>query len=178
MTELLDYQMTEQDDIGLLFVDISTEIFAIPIHSVKEVIELTKITSVPMCSDVIHGVINVRGSVIPVIDAATRLGLPQEQKYDKYSCIVLYEHEQETVQDLVVLGLIVNRVRSIEMMAINMQTNKPAFGSHVPEQFVSKMMRIQDRVYPVLDMPVLLDSQVINQEILNHQQSLLRYKEQ
>ncbi|MGF1720522.1 chemotaxis protein CheW [Vibrio kyushuensis] len=177
MTELLDYEITEQDGMGLLFVDIGYEVFAIPIHSVKEVIELCQITTVPMCSDVINGVINVRGSVVPVINAAIRLELDQSQKYDKFSCIVLYEYTDQTTQELVVIGLIVNRVRSIEMVNSSMNTNKPAFGSHIPEQFVMRMIRVHGQVFPILDMPVLLNSQVINQEMLSHQQSLLRFRE-
>ncbi len=178
VTELLENQIAEFDGIGLLFVDIGREAFAIPIHSVKEVIELTKITSVPMCSSIVNGVINVRGSVVPVIDAATRIGMEQTQDYDKYSCIVLYEREDVTTNELIVLGLLVNRVRSIEMISDDMKTNKPAFGSHIPDLFVSQMIRLKEQVFPILDMPALLDCEAINQEILSNQHSSFRLREQ
>ncbi|MEZ9229930.1 chemotaxis protein CheW [Vibrio amylolyticus] len=178
MTELLEHQVKELDGIGLLFVDIASEAFAIPIHSVKEVIELTQITSVPMCSNIINGVINVRGSVVPVIDAATRLGMAQTQDYDKYSCIVLYEREDMTTNEFIILGLLVSRVRSIEMVSDEMKTNKPAFGSHIPEQFVSQMIRLKEEVFPILDMATLLDYKVINQETLRNQHSSFRLREQ
>ncbi|WGW01582.1 chemotaxis protein CheW [Vibrio sp. YMD68] len=177
MTQQFEHQIHEQNEMGQLFVDIGEEAFAIPIHFVKEVIELSKITSVPMCSNIINGVINVRGSVVPVIDAATRLGIPQYRDYDKYSCIVLYQNVDSVTDEVVTLGLIVNRVRSIEAVTESMATNTPAFGSHVPQQYILQMIRIHNLTLPILDMPALLDCAAINKEIVQSQRSSYGHRE-
>ncbi|MGC9402764.1 chemotaxis protein CheW [Vibrio genomosp. F10] len=169
--EQAEPKMDKNSNKGQLFVDIGEEVFSIPIYFVKEVIELGKITMVPMCSNIIVGVTNIRGSVVPVIDAAIRLGLSQSQDYDKYSCIVLYENADNITGEIATLGLIVNRVRSIEAVTDMMETNTPAFGTHIPERYIQQMIRVNNLICPILDMPELLDSSAINSEIVQHQKS-------
>ncbi|MGC9491432.1 chemotaxis protein CheW, partial [Vibrio genomosp. F10] len=62
--EQAEPKMDKNSNKGQLFVDIGEEVFSIPIYFVKEVIELGKITMVPMCSNIIVGVTNIRGSVV------------------------------------------------------------------------------------------------------------------
>ncbi|WP_345776497.1 chemotaxis protein CheW [Vibrio sp. 99-70-13A1] len=160
-----------------LLVDIGGETFGISISSVKEVIELESITKVPMCSGkdgngIVSGVINVRGSVVPVIDAGKRLGLKHEEVYDKYSCIVLYESYDEASNMTVTVGILVNRVKAIESLTKEALTDAPYFGVHIPVQFVSTMARIKEQVFIILDMPALLNLSSINQEILSNQKQL------
>ncbi|MDP1940041.1 MAG: chemotaxis protein CheW, partial [Gallionella sp.] len=50
------------------------EMFAVPILNLKEIIEYGHITTVPMMPAFVRGVINLRGSVVPVIDLAVRFG--------------------------------------------------------------------------------------------------------
>ncbi|MDN3613667.1 chemotaxis protein CheW [Vibrio gallaecicus] len=160
-----------------LLVDIGGEVFGISVGSVKEVIEFESITTVPMCSGkdgngIVSGVINVRGSVVPVIDAGKRLGLQHEKAYDKYSCIVLYESYDEASNVVVTVGILVNRVKAIEGLAQEALTDAPYFGVHIPAHFVSTMARIEDQVFIILDMPVLLNLSSINQDILSNQKQL------
>ncbi|MBE0437666.1 MAG: purine-binding chemotaxis protein CheW, partial [Methylomicrobium sp.] len=64
--------------------------FAIGILDVKEIIEISNITRVPMTPDYIRGVINLRGNVVPVIDLSARLDR-HPSEITKRSCIVLVE---------------------------------------------------------------------------------------
>mgnify|MGYP000285569195 FL=1 len=160
-----------------LLVDIGGEAFGISISSVKEVIELESITTVPMCSDkdgssIVSGVINVRGSVVPVIDAGKRLGLKHEKSYDKYSCIVLYESYDEASHAVVTVGILVQRVKAIEGLTAEDLTDAPYFGVHIPAHFVSTMARIKDQVFIILDMATLLNLSSINQEVLSNQKQI------
>ena len=52
---------------------LNQEVYGVNILKVKEIIDFGKITKVPMMPDFIAGVINLRGSVVPVIDLALRL---------------------------------------------------------------------------------------------------------
>ncbi|MFM2590320.1 chemotaxis protein CheW [Vibrio sp. TBV020] len=159
--------------IEVLLVEVSSEVVAIPIDSVKEVIEYTQITQVPMCHKEVSGVINVRGSVVPVVDAAIRLGTMAHQTYDKYSCIILYESLSDKLQESVMIGLVVSRVRSIKSISLDRVFEKPAFGVHIPNQYVADMVEVDNETIPLLIMAELLNGKQINQGLLKHQQMML-----
>ena len=86
-------QLTTQEQLGqyLTFL-VGQERFAISILDVKEIIEISNVTRVPMTPDYIHGVINLRGNVVPVVDLSARLAHGCSQ-INKRSCIVLVEIE-------------------------------------------------------------------------------------
>ncbi|RTZ16579.1 hypothetical protein EJ063_07210 [Vibrio aquaticus] len=157
----------------VLLVDVSNELVAIPISAVNEVIEYSKITSVPMCFKEVSGVINVRGSVVPVVDAAIRLRMETEYQYDKFSCIILYESMDEKLQENIMIGLVVSRVRSIQTISNAQIMDKPAFGVHIPEQYVTNMIEVDQETIPLLAMEALLDGRQINQGMLAHQRAAL-----
>lgn len=171
MDEMLDVDISPE--LEVLLVDVASEMVAIPINSVKEVIEYTKITKVPMCHEQLSGVINIRGSVVPVVDAALRLDLDSNQSYDKYSCIILYESRNEKLQEDVTIGIVVSRVRSIKSIALHDIYDKPAFGVHIPSQYVAEMIEVGGDTVPLLEMPALLNGEALNGLMLQHQRSLL-----
>ena len=70
------------------------EVFAIGILVIKEIIEFGDLTPVPMMPAFVRGVINLRGSVVPVIDLAARFGRQPVQR-TRRTCIVIVEVEDE-----------------------------------------------------------------------------------
>jgi len=85
--ELLAAQ--EQQGEYLTF-NVSDEKLGVNINEIKEIIEITNVTHVPMTPDYIRGVINLRGNVVPVIDLSARLS-NNNCTISKRSCIVLVE---------------------------------------------------------------------------------------
>ncbi|WP_070965179.1 chemotaxis protein CheW [Vibrio sonorensis] len=169
---------TEQESVSfthmdLLLVNVSAEVVAIPIESVREVIEFSKLTKVPMCPPVISGVINVRGSVVPVVDAACRLGLDMPQDYDKYSCIILHETVNPKTLQTMIVGLVVSRVLAIQSVEEEHFYQKPAFGSHIPNEFIWQMVQLDTATVPVLVMSAMMDGVSINDQMLTFQSGVL-----
>lgn len=82
-----DEDENTQADKYLLF-NLGQEVYGIPITHVINIIELQKITEVPDMPVHIRGVINLRGSVIPVMDLRLRFRLP-ERPYDDRTCIII-----------------------------------------------------------------------------------------
>ena len=95
------------------------EEYGFNILNVKEIKGLTDITRVPFASDFIKGVINLRGSVLPVIDLKSRLGLEQTP-YTENTRIVTV-----TVGDLPV-GLLVDAVTEVLMIRSKLVDTKKA----------------------------------------------------
>ncbi|WP_394125743.1 chemotaxis protein CheW [Vibrio hepatarius] len=175
MNEALDIEGSPA--LEMLLVEVASEVVAIPIDMVNEVIEYAKITQVPMCDKEVCGVINVRGSVVPVVDAGIRLGIGSQQKYDKYSCIILYESISDKLQESVMIGLVVSRVRSIKSISLDRVFEKPAFGVHIPNQYVADMVEVDQDTIPLLVMSELLNGKQINQRMLKNQQVMLSHWE-
>lgn len=67
-------------DTTVLAVRLGEDVHAIPIDAVEEVLPALPIESIPQCPAFIRGVVYVRGHVIPVLDAAERLGLHEHQR--------------------------------------------------------------------------------------------------
>jgi len=121
---------------------VGKESFAISITDVNEIIEISSVTRVPMTPDYIHGVINLRGNVVPVIDLSARLGHSCTE-ISKRSCIVLVEIDV-TDDSTQLIGMLVDEVKEIlEIPAENIQP-APDFGTDIRTEFIQAMGRVGD----------------------------------
>ena len=66
------------------------ELFALDIGKVREVLDFTSITKVPKTPDYMRGVINLRGSVVPVVDMRIKFGMEMSEK-SVNTCIIIVE---------------------------------------------------------------------------------------
>ena len=89
----------------LLF-NIEDTLYGLSLLNVKEIINVTEITSVPGSFDYIKGIINLRGGIIPIIDARLKFGM-LEREYDNQTCIIILETDDSNV------GLIVDSVSEV-----------------------------------------------------------------
>lgn len=118
------------------------EMFAIAILGVKEIIEYTSLTDVPMMSDCIRGVINLRGSVVTVMDLSVRFGRPSTP-VTKRTCIVIVEIEEEGERQ--VIGVVVDAVNAVLEIAPGDIEPPPAFGAQIRNDFIAGMGKIGGR---------------------------------
>jgi purine-binding chemotaxis protein CheW len=125
------------------------ERFAIAILEVNEIIEAGAMTRVPMAPVFIQGVINLRGSVVPVINLAARLGRSNSQ-LSKHSCIVLVDVSVDGETQMV--GMLVDEVNEILEIAQGHMLPAPDFGTDIRTDFIQCMGRVEDRFIILLDM--------------------------
>jgi purine-binding chemotaxis protein CheW len=118
------------------------ETFAIAILGVKEIIEYTSLTDVPMMSDCIRGVINLRGQVVTVMDLSVRFNRPSTP-VTKRTCIVIVEIEDEGERQ--VIGVVVDAVNAVLEIADSDIEPPPAFGAHIRNDFIAGMGKINGR---------------------------------
>lgn len=115
------------------------EVFALGILAIKEIIEYTGCTPVPMAPSHIRGVINLRGSAVSVADLRVRFGAPPSQ-VTKKTCVVIVEcRVGDTRQDV---GLIVDAVDAVVEIQPADIDPPPSFGAAVPQKFIAGMARI------------------------------------
>ena len=94
----------------LLTFELSGQEYAVPLLSVQEIVEYEPVMRVPTAPPFLLGVFDLRGSVLPVIDLATKLGLGAAE-VTRRSCIVVVE--LEVAAQLALFGLLVDSVRDV-----------------------------------------------------------------
>ncbi len=98
--------MAEQTEVQLVAFKLHNEEYGVSIDFVQEIKRLTDITRVPFTSEFFKGVMNLRGSVLPVIDLKKRLGL-QEAPYTDDTRIVIVRVDETSI------GMIVDAVTEV-----------------------------------------------------------------
>ncbi|RKZ99717.1 MAG: chemotaxis protein CheW [Gammaproteobacteria bacterium] len=149
-----DGALIEQEQQGqyLTFL-VGKEKLGISIHEVKEIIEISNITRVPMTPDYIRGVINLRGNVVPVVDLSARLSR-ETCEVTKRSCIVLVEIITDGESQSI--GMLVDQVNEIlEIPEENIQP-APEFGAEIRVEFIQAMGRVDDNFIILLEISRVL----------------------
>jgi purine-binding chemotaxis protein CheW len=132
---------------------VSGDEYAVAILRVKEIIAFDTVTRVPRTPAFIRGVINLRGSVVPVIDVAEKFGYGAAAA-TRSTCIVIVEATIDDQQ--LVLGLLVDAVSEvIELQPEDIQ-EPPRFGTKLDIDFLIGMGRAGSRFVLVLDIDKVL----------------------
>ena len=132
------------------------EAFAIGILHIKEILEYGQPTPVPLLPAFVRGVINLRGSVVPVVDLATRFGRPATS-ITRRTCIVIVEINRYAGNQYV--GVVVDAVNEVLDISPTQIEPPPAFGTSVRLEFMQGMGKVGDdgRFVIVLDVEHVLN---------------------
>ncbi len=123
------------------------EMFAIGILAIKEIIEYGNLTEVPMMPDYIRGVINLRGSVVPVVDLSARFGR-KSTELTRRTCIVIIE--VVSAEDKQVVGVVVDAVNEVLEIAQDQIEPPPAFGARIRTDFIRGMGKVDSKFVIIL----------------------------
>jgi purine-binding chemotaxis protein CheW len=138
------------------FVVADTE-YAIGILRVREILEYDTVTRVPATPRSIRGVINLRGRVVPVVDLAIKMGLP-ESAITKRTCIVVVEAELDGQR--AVMGVLADRVSQVIDLREAEIEEPPSFGTPVRVDCLLGMGRTAGRnIVLLLDIDEVLASE-------------------
>jgi len=127
------------------------EQYGIAIDKIKEIIAMMKVTNVPKTPSYIRGVINLRGSIIPVVDTRLRFGMENRDE-DMHTAIVIVE------VDRVNIGFIVDRVEEVASIDTANLSEPPKFGSQIDSDFICAMAQIGENVVMLLDVLKLFEA--------------------
>jgi len=131
----------------LSFVLVGEE-YAVDILRVKEIIEYDTVTTVPNAPRFIRGVINLRGSVVPVVDLAVKFGrIPSP--VTRRSCIVVVEVQRDGQRT--VMGIAADRVSQVAELAPGTIEPAPDFGTGVRSDWLQGLGRSDKRFILLLN---------------------------
>lgn len=129
------------------------EEYALPIENVREIIEFDSLTSIPSMPPVVRGVINLRGTVVPVVDLPVKFGLsPSALDRRKYIIVVDLIWSGESVR----LGLLTSDLGRVVELTADEVTAVPDFGARIQSEYLRGMARVDDRFVLFLDVERLL----------------------
>jgi len=147
--------ITERDVQQYLTFMIGAEEYAVSLLKVKEIIEYDTITEVPKTPEWVRGVINLRGSVVPVIDLAVKFR-QSPSVAGKLTCIVITEVECEG--EATVMGVMVDSVRQVIDLKPQEIEEPPTFGTRVKVDYLLGMARAGKKFCLILDTEKVLST--------------------
>lgn len=127
---------------------LDTEMYAINILNIKEIIEYGQLTQVPRMPSFIRGVINLRGSVVSVIDLSARFGKTLSEVTRK-SCVVIIEVRYENEDHVV--GVMVDSVNAVLDIENSQIEPAPTFGANIRNEFIQGMGKVNNKFVIILN---------------------------
>ena len=132
---------------------IAEDEYGISILRVREIAEYRSLTPVPKTPPWMRGVMNLRGTVVPVVDLAAKLGLEQT-RVSRRTCLVIVDMEVDG--ENVVIAVMVDGVSRVVDVPRGDIQEPPPFGLAV--DFVPGLVRVDDTLIVLLDLPAILSS--------------------
>ena len=129
---------------------VSSEIYAINIMAIKEIIKPREVTEVPRAPAFVSGVLSLRGIIIPVFNMRLRLGLPSHETSARERIIVLRKGEG-------FFGFIVDEVIQVVRIGATAMEKPPAVLDGIDRDFVSGIGRYNGQMLIVLNQEKILD---------------------
>jgi purine-binding chemotaxis protein CheW len=131
------------------------EVFALDVSHVREILEFTTVTKVPKTPDYMRGVINLRGSVVPVLDMRLKFGLTEIEKTVN-TCIIVVEVSCEG--ENTIIGAMVDSVQEVFELEHDQIEPAPKIGTQLKTDFVKGMGKKDDRFIIILDIDKVFSS--------------------
>jgi purine-binding chemotaxis protein CheW len=127
---------------------LADEIFALDVAKVREILEITTITKVPQTPDFMRGVINLRGSVVPVVDMRLKFGMSMTEQTVN-TCIIVVEINFDG--DTMVLGALADSVQEVVELEPESIEPAPSIGTKLNTDFIRGMGKLDDHFVMILD---------------------------
>ena len=135
---------------------LGTEVFALGILDITEIIEHRPLTEVPMMPSFIRGVLNLRGRVVPVVDLAARFGRGSTAVGRRTGIIILETANPAGDGRGQDFGIIVDAVNEVMHFGDDDIEPPPAFGAGIRSDFISGMAKRGNDFIIVLDVSRVL----------------------
>ena len=135
---------------------LSEEVFALDVSHVREILEFTTVTKVPRTPDYMRGVINLRGSVVPVLDMRLKFGLSRTEKTVD-TCIIVVEVSFE--EENMIIGALVDSVQEVLELEPDQIEPAPRIGTQLKTEYIKGMGKREDRFIILLDIDKVFSSE-------------------
>jgi len=127
---------------------LNSEVFALDVATVREVLDFTTVTKIPRTPEFMRGVINLRGSVVPVVDLRLAFGMSATEKTVS-TCIIVMEVRLEG--ETTVIGALADSVEEVIDLEPEQIEPAPKIGASIKTDFIRGMGKRESRFLMILD---------------------------
>lgn len=124
------------------------EIFAVDVANIREILDFTSVTKVPKTPEFMRGVINLRGSVVPVVDMNLKFGMPKTEKTVN-TCIIVMEMDLDG--ETIVLGSLADAVQEVLELEPDQIEPAPKIGTKLNTEFIKGMGKHDEQFIMILE---------------------------
>jgi len=136
------------------------ELFAAHVNNVLNILELTKITEVPQSPEYMRGVINLRGTVLPIVDLRVKFGMSATDATINTVILVL---EVNIAGEKVQIGILADEVKEVFEATEDMMQAPPHIGSKYKSEFIVSMIKMDEEFIMLLDMNMVFSIDEVKQ---------------
>jgi purine-binding chemotaxis protein CheW len=144
-----DHTSQSTSEVELLSFRLAEEEYSVDIMSVREIRGWTRATPLPHAPAHVRGVINLRGTVLPVVDLSVRLGMPPVEG-DARNVIIVVQVGSQTA------GLLVDAVSDILALPRSELQTPPELAADTAHSFIEALTIVEGRMIRVLDLTAVL----------------------
>jgi purine-binding chemotaxis protein CheW len=134
---------------------LAEEVFALDVAKVREILEYTTVTKVPQTPEFMQGVINLRGSVVPVIDLRLKFGMTATEQ-SVNTCIIVAEVDMD--DETILLGALADSVQEVDEMEPGQIEAAPHIGTRLNTDFIKGMGKQDNHFVMILDIDKVFSS--------------------
>jgi len=138
---------------------LDAETFAVDVLQVREILDQTKVTRVPQMPDYMLGVINLRGSVVPVVDLRLKFGLNATEK-TRDTCIVVLEIDYDGESTIV--GAMADAVSEVLDLQPEDIEPPPRLGTRLKTEFIRGMGKKNEQFLILLNIDRIFSSEELD----------------
>lgn len=124
--------------------EVDSEMYAMEILDVKEIIAMMKFTQIPKMPRFVKGVINLRGLIIPIIDMRLKFDM-KELEYNARTSIIIGIIDEDFI------GFVVDRTADVLNITAEEMSPPPKFGTAIDTTFLKSMAKTENGVVMVVD---------------------------
>jgi len=144
-------ERAEEENQFVTFV-IGEETYGVEVLKVQEIIGMTQITHVPNAMSFMKGVINLRGSVVPVVDMRIKFSMG-EREYDTFTVIIIVEVRGRMI------GMIVDSVSDVVNIPVRSIQDTPHFSAKIETDFIMGIGQVEEKLVIILDVDRIMSSE-------------------
>ncbi|MFY8273821.1 chemotaxis protein CheW [Pseudoalteromonas sp. SSDWG2] len=130
------------------------EEYGVDILKVQEIRGWEEITEIPNAPDYIKGVINLRGTIVPIIDLRLRFAIEAVEYGPLTVVIIVKEHVGDKEK---VIGLVVDAVSDVYTINNDEARSAPEFQDSKDNEFIDRLVNVGEKMVILLDLPKILD---------------------
>ena len=148
--------MSQEEITAYLSFRLAEETFAVHVNHVQSIMEMVEITHIPDAPHYMLGVINLRGEVLPVIDAREKLHMQVSEFTTRTSIIVL---EVNIGKQAMRIGALVDDVLEVFNLERNEMKQPPELGSHYKSAYIVGMVEHENKFTLILNVNKIFSSE-------------------